>query len=163
DAALHLFHDDRLGAAMAEALTHHALLDAPPFQGQGLARSDAQLLFACLFGRFSHSNPNSPAFAVVRHVSTSRLGRFPGATFTDMEPVRKRSRREIRARTVSLSGPASRAACITFDRPNAKSNCAEVNVSIMRISATSARCCRAVSSFRLPSGAASAALQTATT
>ena len=26
-----------------------------------------------------------------------------------------------------LAGPASRAACITFDRPSAKSNCADVN------------------------------------
>src|SRR4030095_8962354 len=48
-----------LGAAMSEALAHHALLDAPPFQGQGLARGDAQLLFASFFRRFSHSNPNS--------------------------------------------------------------------------------------------------------
>ena len=38
-AALHLLDDDRLGAAMAEALAHDALLDAAPLQGQGLGRS----------------------------------------------------------------------------------------------------------------------------
>ena len=35
----HLFDDHRLGAAMAETLAHHALLDAAPFQRQRLARS----------------------------------------------------------------------------------------------------------------------------
>ncbi len=58
-AAFHLLHHHRLGAAMAEALAHHALLDTPPFQAQGLGRGDAQLLFASFFRRFSHSNPNS--------------------------------------------------------------------------------------------------------
>src|SRR5262249_46672583 len=32
-AAFHLFDDDRLGAAMAETLAHHALLDPAPFEG----------------------------------------------------------------------------------------------------------------------------------
>ena len=45
----------------------------------------------------------------------SRSGNAPGA--------------RARARNALLSGPASRAACITFDRPNAKSNCAEVKAS----------------------------------
>src|SRR5262249_20526466 len=61
-AALHLFHDDRLGAAVAETLAHHALLDAAPLQAQRLAGGDAQLLFASLFRRFSHSTLNSEAF-----------------------------------------------------------------------------------------------------
>ena len=43
-----------------------------------------------------------------------------------VSPVRKRSRRAKRARNVSFAGPASRAACTTFDRPNAKSNWAVV-------------------------------------
>ena len=34
-----------------------------------------------------------------------------------------------------LAGPASRAACTTFDRPNAKSNCADVNAAMTGISA----------------------------
>src|SRR5262249_12540060 len=51
-AAFHLLDDDRLGAAVAETLAHHALLDPAPFEGQGLARAHAELLFASLFRRF---------------------------------------------------------------------------------------------------------------
>ena len=40
--------------------------------------------------------------------------------------IRYRTRIWQRDRNVLLAGPASRAACITFDRPSAKSNCAEV-------------------------------------
>src|SRR5215471_13825772 len=58
-AAFHLLDDDRLGAAVAETLAHDALLDPAPFEGQGLARAHAELLFASLFRRFSHSNLNS--------------------------------------------------------------------------------------------------------
>jgi hypothetical protein len=43
---------------MAETLAHDALLDAAPFQAQRLGRGNAQLLFASLFRRFSHSNPD---------------------------------------------------------------------------------------------------------
>src|SRR5215831_17726256 len=50
---------DRLRAAVAETLAHDALLDPAPFEGQGLARAHAELLFASLFRRFSHSNLNS--------------------------------------------------------------------------------------------------------
>src|SRR5205085_523628 len=41
----HLLDDHRLGAAMAEALAHHPLLNATPFEAQRLAGRDAQLLF----------------------------------------------------------------------------------------------------------------------
>src|SRR5215831_813855 len=90
DAAFHLFHDDRLGAAMAEALAHHALLDAPPFQGQGLARGDAQLLFTSLFRRFGHSKPD---YLGVRPVSLPILyvGRLAVAA-----PFRRGTRPETR-------------------------------------------------------------------
>ena len=40
-AALHLLDHHRLGAAMAEALAHRALLDAAALQRQGLVRGDA--------------------------------------------------------------------------------------------------------------------------
>src|SRR5262249_2272974 len=58
----------------AETLAHHALLDPAPFEGQGLARAHAELLFASLFSRFSHSNPNS---RVSRRVSIMFLRRPP--------------------------------------------------------------------------------------
>src|SRR5215831_1338566 len=72
---------DRLRAAVAETLAHDALLDPAPFEGQGLARAHAELLFASLFRRFSHSNLNS---RVSRRVSScscvARLGRVAGMT-----------------------------------------------------------------------------------
>src|SRR6266480_5584528 len=40
--------------------------------------------------------------------------------------IRYRTRIWLRDRKVLLAGPASRAACITFDRPSAKSNSADV-------------------------------------
>src|SRR6516162_2786048 len=80
-AAFHLLDDDRLGAAVAETLAHDALLDPAPFEGQGLARAHAELLFASLFRRFSHSNLNS---RVSRRGSScscvARLGRVAGMT-----------------------------------------------------------------------------------
>src|SRR5215831_6616786 len=92
-AAFHLFDDHRLGAAMAETLAHHALLDPAPFEGQGLARANAELLFASLFRRFSHSNPNS---RVSRRISTCscvarRLGRVAGVTSADTRRTRLRA------------------------------------------------------------------------
>src|SRR5260370_1112128 len=123
-----------------------------------LLRNLAPFRFAtpsCFWSVFSFVSaipiPILQALAVVHHVSMSDSGRSPDATCSDREPVGKRSRRETRARNVSLSGPASRAACITFDRPNAKSNCTEVNVSITRISTTTARQCSAPASYRVPS------------
>ena len=71
------------------------------------------------FGRFAHR---------IRR----RQADLPG-------PVRKQSSRAARARNASLSGPASRAACTTFDRPNAKSNCARGKAAITAISAASSR------------------------
>ena len=68
------------------------------------------------------------------------------------------SKRLTRARNVSLSGPASRAACITFDRPKAKSNCADESASTTGTSSPSCRRCSAATSFREPSAAASDAL-----
>src|SRR5262249_8974431 len=44
---------------------------------------------------------------------------LPSRRPSDGEPARKRARRAVRARNVLLSGPASRAACTTFGRPNA--------------------------------------------
>src|SRR5215831_19308232 len=48
-APLHLLHHDRLGAAMAEALAHHTLLDAALRQRQGLGGGDLQRLVAGIF------------------------------------------------------------------------------------------------------------------
>src|SRR5262249_39186780 len=65
-AASHFLDDDRLGTAMAEALLHHAVLDAPPFERQRFSRGDAQFFFRSLFSRFNHSVPNSSRFERVR-------------------------------------------------------------------------------------------------
>src|SRR5262249_12804086 len=43
--------------------------------------------------------------------------------------LRNPARLRQRAKTPALAGPASTAACTTFARPNAKSNCVEVNIS----------------------------------
>src|SRR5215475_945939 len=59
---LYLLDQHLLGAAMAEVLAHDALLDAARFQRQRLVRADAQLLFASLFCRFSHSAARFPGF-----------------------------------------------------------------------------------------------------
>src|SRR5207248_549777 len=48
DTALHLLDHHGLASAMAEALTHHALLDAA-FERERLGRTDAQGLFARVF------------------------------------------------------------------------------------------------------------------
>src|SRR4029077_15465131 len=120
--AFDLFHDHRFGAAVAETLAHHALCDAATLQRQGFGGADALLLFASLFRRFRHSCPTVRAFQ-----SGLLPPRSPESSF------RKQSRRRVRARKVSLSGPASRAACITFDRPKAKSNCDEVKAAMTGI------------------------------
>ena len=121
-AALDLLDDDGLAAAVAEALAHDALLDAATLERQRLGRGYAQL-FAGIFGRLGHSYPVSIRTVFIgRQLSAARHG----SGFRPGSPVRNRSRRRKRAKNVSLAGPASRAACITFGRPNAKSNCAEV-------------------------------------
>ena len=114
-----------------------------------LVGGDTQLLFASLFRRFSHSVPISRALA----------GRFAGPSRSEIvQGARKR------VRTALLSGPASSAACTTFDRPNAKSNCAEVNASRTAIdrSLVGVPAQRWRSSLRTPSGAASDACSSAT-
>ena len=61
DTALYLLDDDRLAATMAEALAHHALLDAATLERQRLRRGHAQL-FAGILGRLSHTHPFLYAF-----------------------------------------------------------------------------------------------------
>ena len=77
-----LLDHDRLGAAVAEALAHDALLDAAPLRVSVLP-GDAQLLFASLFRRFSHSDPNSGFAALFRipgrRPSRPATGRIPTA------------------------------------------------------------------------------------
>src|SRR5262252_5031142 len=91
-AAFHLLDDDRLGAAVAETLAHDALLDPAPFEGQGLARGHAELLFASLFRRFSHSNLNSRVSRRVSSCSSvARLGRVAGTTPVDTRRTRLRA------------------------------------------------------------------------
>src|SRR5262249_41427099 len=135
--AAHLLDHDRLGPAMAEALAHHAGLGAARFQRQRLGRGDAQLLFAGFFGRFGHFR--------------CQTSDFPPRS-------RKQSRRAARAKKALLPGPESRAACPQFDRPNAKSNCADVK---LRQTVTGGRWSSSrrskTASFLTPSGAASEA------
>ena len=121
DAALDLLDHDRLAAAVAEALAHDALLDAAALERQRLGRGHAQLL-AAIFGRLSHSLSGSIRSNIRVGLNSARRFR----AFRSRSPVRNRSRRRQRAKNVSLEGPASRAACTTFGRPSAKSNCAEV-------------------------------------
>ena len=66
-ATLHLLHDHRLAAAVAEALTHDSLLDAA-FERQRLGRIDAQRLFAGIL-RFSHSSPSPERDAWIQRFS----------------------------------------------------------------------------------------------
>src|SRR5689334_9881517 len=97
---------------MAEALADDASLRARLERQSRFAHAQRLAIRGLGFG---HSGSNSSQF---------------GARLCPLSPgsaVRKRSRRAKRARKVSLEGPVSRAACTTFDRPNAKSNWAEVN------------------------------------
>src|SRR4051794_4744393 len=131
NAALATFFDhDLLGPAMAEALAHGARLDAR-LQRQGLGR-DTQSLVARRF-RINHSAvlillalcacaPSlQQVFGTERHQNFWPLSPVPSSS-----SIRYRTRIWQRDRNVLLAGPASSAACITFDRPSAKSNCAEV-------------------------------------
>ena len=111
DAALLDLDDHLLAAAMAEALAHHAGFGARLERQRRL--SDAQRLAVRGLG-LSHSVLESCQFR------SRPVPPWP------VPPVRKRSRRAKRAKNVSFAGPASRAACTTFDRPNAKSNWAVV-------------------------------------
>src|SRR5664280_1564644 len=141
-AAFDLLDHDLLAAAVTEALAHHARLVARLERQLG----DAQFLFArglCV----AHSEfcPRAPS---VGACALTKSGEFP---------VRKRSKRSTRARKVSLTGPASRAACTTFGRFNAKSNCALENISTIAISRdfSGVLRCNAASSLRFPPAAAS--------
>src|SRR5262245_16703347 len=106
---------------MAEALTHGAGFGAR-LERQRLA-GDAKFLLARVFC-LAHSVlcPYAPSVGAC------------ALTASVEKPVRKRVRRATRARNVSLPGPASRAACTTFGRPNAKSNWTPVHVSMTVIS-----------------------------
>src|SRR6185503_1050382 len=137
----------RLGAAVAEALLHHALLDARTLERQGrLRRSDGQFLAGML--RFSHSIPNFGAFGSA-WLSFGLSG----------SAARTRARIRQRAMTVSVARPASRAACITFGRASAKSNWADVNAGMTTTFAVSAADPRRIAAMicRTPSGPASRA------
>src|SRR6185437_14290422 len=149
-AAFDLLDHHLLAAAVTEALAHHARL------GARLERqlADAEFLFARVF-RFAHSVicPCAPSVGACALTSSGEV------------PVRKRSKRLTRTRKVSLPGPASRAACTTFGRFNAKSNWLPVNIVMIAISRdfSAVLRCKAVSSLRFPSAAASAAWITAST
>src|SRR5664279_2237756 len=143
-AAFDLLDHDLLAAAVTEALAYHARL------GARLERqlANAEFLFAGILS-FAHSEfcPCAPSVGACALTSS---GEFP---------VRKRSKRLTRARKVSLTGPASRAACTTFGRFNAKSNWVPENVSTIAVSPdfSGVLRCNAASSLRFPSAAASAA------
>src|SRR5262249_12345825 len=108
-APFDLLNDNLLAAPMTEALAHRSCLGAR-LERQRLA-GDAKFFLArvlCL----AHSVlcPYAPSVGAC------------ALTASGEKPVRKRVRRATRARNVSLPGPASRAACTTFGRLNAKSN-----------------------------------------
>src|SRR4029077_6975540 len=162
-ALAHLLHHHRLGAAMAETLTHDARLGAR-LERQRLGRADAQRLLAGTFRISSHSHPilnlKPKPLLIQRAATRYPVPRPPGSI------IRKRSRFWQRARNPLLAGPASRAACTTFDRPNAKSNCGDVNVAIVGtlpgFSPVSRRAA-AAALLRAPSGEPSEAVRIATT
>src|SRR6516164_9944934 len=142
--AFNFLDHDLLAAAMAKALAHDTLLGAWLKRQLG----DAQFLVArglC----FTHSLlcPRAPAIGACVQFQLGDV------------PVRKRSKRVARARKVSLTGPASSAACTTFGQFNAKSKCSPEKLSTTTISRGFSRilCCKAAASLRLPSFAASAA------
>src|SRR6266851_3600635 len=163
-----LFDHHLLGAAVAEALANGARLDAR-LERQGLGR-DTESLVARRF-RINHTAvlillrcayPHSHFMQVVLCKSSSAvrlriLGRFAGCLVV----IRYRTRTWLRDRNVLLAGPASRAACTTFDRPSAKSNCSEVSTVTTgnsRDSPLFAVFCRTTASnFLIPSAAPSAA------
>ena len=76
----------------------------------------------------------SPVFLVVSVIRVHFYTRSVPRRLSPAQPLRPSGRiagpKPFQApaarQNVSLAGPASRAACITFGRPNAKSNCAEV-------------------------------------
>src|SRR5580700_10518452 len=135
-----LFDNDRLCAAVTKALFDRRRLCL--FQGQslgGMRRSRRCIV------RLTHSTPLSPAgtFSVADGADTaprSRAGRKPPS-----RPASAVSLSEIR--------PDLRAACTTFSRPTAKLKSSLVRQSMM----TGGHLLAAASSFRLPSGAPSAA------
>ena len=110
-----LLDDDLLAAAMAEALAHHARL------GARLQRQ--RRFFTPEFFVSAHSGtlflvrPSIPHSQSVHRRRAHRANCF-GSSFRS-ESAQSAS---TRARKVSLPGPASRAACTTFERFNAKSN-----------------------------------------
>src|SRR5262245_36061892 len=145
-APFDLLDHDLLAAAMAETLAHRSRFGTR-LERQRLA-GDAKFFLArglCL----AHSVlcPYAPSVGAC------------ALTASGEKPVRNRVRRATRARNVSLPGPASRAACTTFGRLNAKSNWSPVNVSMMAISPAFPVVLRrkAAASLRFPSAAASAA------
>src|SRR4029077_15351785 len=109
---------------------------------------DAELLLAGVLG-LAHSVlcPYAPPVGACALTASGEI------------PARKYLKRAVRVRKVSLPGPASRAACTTFGRFNAKSNCAPVNASITTIFRDSPALSRwgAAMSLRLPSSPASPA------
>ena len=80
--------------------------------------------------RFAHSDPvpDSHSGCLCRRAVRPRPARIAGPKALDALTAREEA---------LLAGPASRAACITFDRPNAKSNCADENARITGISRAS--------------------------
>ena len=142
-AALLDLDDHLLAAAMTEALAHHARLSAALERQRGL---HAQRLAIRGLG-VGHSVLESLSVRFAADVAP------PAA----VAPARKRSRRAYRAKNVSFAGPASRAACTTFDRPNAKSNWAVVKALMTVTGAVSPRRRSAPDSLATPSVPASVA------
>ena len=159
DAALAAFFDHHLlGPAMAEALAHGARLDAR-LERQGLGR-DTQCLVARRF-RINHSAVPILLRRANPHGLCRRIPGPPpaGGLVVIRHPVSDQGMAARQA--VLLAGPASSAACITFDRPSAKSNCSEVSAVTTGSSRDSslipAFCLTMASNLRIPSAAPSEA------
>src|SRR5712671_1844666 len=161
DAALAALLDhDLLGPAMAEALAYGARLDAR-LERQGLGR-DTQSLVARRFG-INHSAVLISLRCAYPHPSLKRVSQnfWPLLSVLSSSAIRYRTRIWQRDRNVLLAGPASRAACITFDRPSAKSNSADVKTLMVGKPCDSpifpCFCRRIASNLRIPSAAPSEA------
>src|ERR1700736_4104006 len=166
NAALAALLDHHLfGSAVAEALLHGARLDAR-LERQGFCR-DTEFLLAWSFVDHSAVLILFTSCAQSQVLRAVQIGEFSAAlpAVRSLSAVRYRTRVWLRDRNVLLAGPASSAACTTFDRPSAKSNSSEVSAVTIGNSCDSSPSpvfrpafCRAMASnFRIPSAAPSPA------
>ena len=98
------FHNHRLAAAMGKALLHLAMLDGRPLEGQSPASATVGVSLAVFVFAIGHSVSSGPS----------------GPVWPSNISIRRAA-----TRSFSASPPLATAACITFDRPKAKSKSCE--------------------------------------